>query len=97
MNKKTIKDVVLEFLSFLEHKIDTDSMTMDDVKALADAIMHGLPVTGTVSDFASFYGRTEGAVRHVISRSVLEKPRRRVHYTFSKFSSRVPDSWRKLK
>lgn len=97
MKNPTPKQVVSEFLGFLKYKVDSDTLTIDDVKAMADMIMHGLPVIGTVADIAGFYGRSEDAVRHVISRSVFEKPRRRVHYTFRNICKVVPDSWRKIK
>ena len=93
MKERTVKEIVSEFLGFLKYKVDTDAMCMEDVKALARAIMGGLSVRGTVEDFAGFYGKTTDNVRHILARKVAEKPRRKVTYTFSKFSLAVPASW----
>ena len=97
MKNQTVKEIVSEFLGFLKYKVDNDTLTMDDVKALAECIMNNLPVLGTVEDIAGFYGRSQDSVRHVISGFVFAKPRRRVHYPFRAVSAQVPKSWRKPK
>lgn len=93
MKNQSVKEIVSEFLGFLKYKVDNDAMTLEDVKALAQAIMGGLPVRGTVKDFAGFYGKPEDSIRHVIHRRVFEKPKRRVEYTFRNIDKEVPTSW----
>lgn len=94
MKQQSIKEIVSEFLGFLKHKVDTDSMCMEDVKELARMIMGGMKVYGTAEDIAAFYGKPVDSVRHVISRRVIEKPKRRVLYPFGAVSRHAPSSWR---
>lgn len=93
MEKSTAKTIVSEFLGFLKYKVDNDLMAMEDISAIAKAVESGLNVRGTAEDFAGYFGKTTDAVRHVIHNSVLDKPVRRVYYSFSKFLKGVPQRW----
>ena len=93
MAKSTIKAIVSEFLGYLKYKVDNDLMTMEDITAIAKVIQGGLDVRGTAEDFAGYFGKTTDDVRHVIHNSVLDKPVRRVYYSFAKFLKGVPQRW----
>ena len=93
MKAQSVKEIVSAFLGFLKYKVDNDSMTMEDVKALAGAIMNGLGVRGTIADLAGFYGKSPDSVRHVTCYKMKDKPRRRVTYSFPEFDSVRPASW----
>ena len=93
MKERTVKEIVSDFLGFLKYKVDNDALTMEDVKALAHAIMNCLPISGSVKDFASYYGKSADSIRHVICYKMAAKPKRRVTYSFQEFDAARPRSW----
>lgn len=94
MRENKAKDVILEFLSFLEYKIDNDALTMEELQEMARVVAERLPLQGTADDFAKFYGQSRSNVSMVINRKVFDKPKRRVYYSFNEFSKKVPKSWK---
>lgn len=87
------KKIVLDFLDFLKYKVDNDLLTMDEIDSLAKTLTSCLIVRGTIDDLAVFYGKTAGNVSTVISRRMIEKPVRRVYYSFNAFRKIVPNTW----
>lgn len=61
---------------------------------LAKTMESNLIVREAADDFASYYGKTTGNVRNVINRRMIEKPVRRVYYSFDAFRRIVPNTWR---
>ncbi len=94
MRENIAKDVLLEFLSFLEYKINNDALTVEELQEAARAVPEGLRLQGTAEDFAKFYGQSRSNVSMVISRKVFDKPKRRVYYSFNEFRKKVPKSWK---
>ena len=95
-NKSEVtKKLVLEFLDFLKYKVENDLLTMNDVDSIAKAIKQDLKIVATSDDMAAFYGQSNGNVRSLISRRMIQKPQRRVYYSFNAFSKIVPDKWKK--
>ena len=86
-----------EILDFYRFKLDEGTCGMDDIESLTKVLEQNMELSGTVSDFAKFYGVSESNVRLVIHRNLLEKPKRRVHYSFNKFLKAVPEKWRILR
>lgn len=84
-----------EFLGFMKFKLDNGGFTMEECTALLRLIDEAIPISATVEDLAGYYGRSEIAVRSVISRKMLKKPTRRVMYDFKEFRRVVPDKWKK--
>ena len=70
---------------------------MEELESVAKVLSENLNVIGTVDDFAKFCNQSEGNVRHVINRKVLDKPKRRVYYRFLPFIKNVPTKWVKDK
>ena len=87
--KETIKQV----LDFLKYKVDNDMCTMEELRSVSDVLQNSLNVIGTVEDFAKFCDQPESSVRNVISRRVIDKPKRRVFYRFFPFIKSVPSKW----
>ncbi len=90
---ETVKKLLLEFLHFLIFKIENDGMSLNEMEALLNMVETSVPAYATVSELASYYGKSEVAVRSVICRKMRSKPRRIVTYDFREFSHVAPDSW----
>ena len=88
------KRILAEFPRFLQYKVEHDGMTLPDMQALL-RVIEQIPVYATADEIAGYYGRSEVAVRSVISRKMLSKPRRRVMYDFREFARVAPDKWKK--
>jgi hypothetical protein len=96
MQKNIAKELLLEFLAFLEDKIKNDELLAEEYESIAKTIEENIPLYGTADDLANFYGKTKDAVWGIIKRNVVEKPRRNiVLHSFRAFSRKVPSSWRK--
>lgn len=89
------KRIVLEFLDFLKYKVENDLLAMEDIDSIASAIMENLKIVGTLDDLSIFYGQSKTNVSSVIKRRMIQKPQRRVYYSFNAFSKIVPEKWKK--
>lgn len=89
------KIILLEFLDFLRFKISNDLLTMEEVEGMARMVEESLPMVGTSEDFARFYNQPKTNVTSMINRRMVQKPVRRVLYSFNVFRRLVPASWRK--
>lgn len=89
------KKLVIEFLDFLKYKVENDLLSMDDIDSIARAIKQDLKIVATSDDLAAFYDQSNGNVRSLISRRMIQKPQRRVYYSFNAFSKIVPEKWKK--
>ena len=94
MQSDIAKKIVLEFLSFLRYKVKNDLLTMEEVESLARMLEESLTVKGTIEDLARFYNQPSKNVTTVISRRMLDKPTRRVFYSFNAFRRIVPSTWK---
>lgn len=90
-----IQKILGEFFGFLQHKVETGGLTLEEQQALLRIIEESVPVYATADDLASFYGKTRDAVHLIVHRKLLSKPKRRVLYDFREFRKIVPDKWRK--
>jgi hypothetical protein len=91
------KELIKQTLKFWLYKIDTNSCTMEEIRSLSSHAAESLGAIGTVEDFAKFCNKPEQAVRNVINRKVIDKPKRRVYYKFFPFIKNIPDKWLKDK
>lgn len=89
------KKLVIEFLDFLKYKVENDLLSKDDIDSIARAITQDLKIVATIDDLAAFYGQPNGNVRSLICRRMIQKPQRRVYYSFNAFSKIVPEKWKK--
>ena len=89
------KRIVLEFLDFLKYKVENDLLAMEDIDSIASAIKENLKIVGTLDDLSTFYGQSKTNVSPVIKRRMIQKPQRRVYYSFNAFSKIVPEKWKK--
>lgn len=90
-----MKTLLSEFLGFLKYKVDHDALTLEEEQAMLRIIEDTIPLTATAEDLANYYGRTPEAIRSVIHRKLLKKPRRRVMYDFREFQRVAPEKWKK--
>lgn len=94
MQENIVKKIALEYLSFLRYKIKNDLLTMEEIESLARLFEENLIVTGTVDDLARFYNQSRKNVYAVINRRMLQKPIRKVLYSFSAFRKIHPSTWK---
>lgn len=87
------KDLVRQTLDYWRYKLDHDLCTMEEIDSIAKMMESNLKVMGTAEDFARYCGKPEQSVRNVISRKVMDKPKRRVFYNFFPFIKNIPDKW----
>ena len=95
MSKETNlgKRIALEFLDYLRFKVESDSLTVEEVDSIAKTFESSLNLTGTADDFARFYGKSKTNVTTVIDRKMISRPKRLVSYSFNEFQRAVPISW----
>lgn len=93
MQEKVCKKIVLEFLAFLRYKVKNDLLTMEEIESLARMFEENLTVLGTADDLARFYNQPRSNVSNVINRRMIEKPVRKLFYSFKAFRSVKPSSW----
>lgn len=91
------KETIKQTLEFLLYKVDNDLCTMEELRSISDLVQNSLDVVGTVEDFAKHFDTSESNVRTVINRKVMDKPKRRVFYSFFPFVKNVPSKWLKNK
>ena len=91
---KIFKNIILEILDYLRYKVENDRLTLSETESIARTIESGLDLQGTVEDFSRFYGHPRTNISSVINRRMIEKPVRRVSYSFGSFRKIVPDRWR---
>lgn len=89
------KKIVLEFLDFLKYKVENDLLTMEDIDSIARVVKADLKIMGTLDDLASFYGQSKTNVSSVINRRMIQKPQRRIYYSFNAFQKITPEKWKK--
>lgn len=82
-------------LDYYKQRIMNDGCTMEEINSATKALEENLPVSGTISDFAKFYGKSEVNIRATIARKLLDKPKRVLLYRFHPFQKIVPKSWRR--
>ena len=94
MSNNLAKRLLSEFLSFLLYKIDNDLLTMEEMDSLSKTVETNLRLIGTVDDFAKFYDQPRTNISSVIHRKLLDKPKRRVFYSFNSFRRIIPNKWK---
>lgn len=87
------KRIILEVLDYLRYQVDNDRCTPEEMRSFANTIEDNLDIECTVQDIAERYKQSPSNVRNVLSRNFMPKPKRRVHYSFSKFIKFIPKSW----
>ena len=86
------KELLKETLDFYKYKLD-HGCTMEDIETAARWAAENINALGTAEDFAKFLGKSEKDVRVVLSRKVIDKPKRRVFYHFLPFIKNIPHKW----
>ena len=89
------KRILADYLGYLKYKVEHDGLTLEEGQALLRVFEDSIHMSATTDDLAAYYGRSNEAVRAVISRKMLSKPKRRVTYSFNEFRSVLPDKWKK--
>lgn len=88
------KETLKELFKFGIYKLDNNLCTPEEIDSLADMVKSGLDLQATIPDLAKFFGVSEQNVRTTINRKMIEKPRRRVVYSFPSFIKIAPEKWR---
>lgn len=88
-------ELLKEILEFYIYKLKAGKCTQQEAESAVKVLQENMPIDGTISDFANFYGVSESNVRAVIARKLFAKPKRVLLYPFHKFMQIIPESWRK--
>lgn len=91
------KLLLSEILAYYKKKVDNNLCTMEEMESACKVLQENMEIYGSISDFAKFYGVSEGNVRSTINRKLIAKPKRKVLYPFHKFVKIVPERWRNHK
>lgn len=89
------KRLLAEFLGFLKYKVEHDGLTLEEEQAMLRVIEDSVPLSATADDLSGYYDKSPVAVRSVLHRKMLSKPKRRVMYDFKEIRRIVPDKWKK--
>lgn len=89
------RKILAEFLGFLKYKVEHGGFTLEEEQELMQLFVGCVHISATADDLAGYYGRSPEAVRAVVSRKMISKPKRRVLYDFNEFRSIAPDKWKK--
>ena len=89
------RKILSEFLGFLQYKVQHGGFTFEEEQAMLRMFEDSLQVSATAQDLAGYYNKSPEAIRAVISRKMLSKPKRRVLHSFNEFRKVVPDKWKK--
>ena len=87
------KKTLLEILKFYVTRIENDTCTMSEMESAVKALESNMEISGTMDDFAKFYGKSKSAVHGVIKRYMIPKPKRKVLYPFHIFRKIIPPKW----
>ena len=86
------KELVI-LLDYYKYRLTSGGCTLPEMNSLGKILAQHMDIEGSSADFAKFYGVSEDSIRHILSRYMVEKPKRRVFYNFRSFSKLVPRKW----
>ena len=92
--ENVIRESVADMFGMLEYKVRNGVMSFDDVQSLVTLFEVNGGIKATTSDLANYYHQSEDNVRHILHRSFMPKPIRRVYYDMFSFAKNVPSKWR---
>lgn len=89
-----IREAVADMFGMLEYKVRNGDVSFDDLRSLVALFeIHG-GIKATATDLANYYHQSEDNVRHILHRTYMPKPIRRVYYDMFSFAKNVPLKWR---
>lgn len=92
-NANLMREALGDFFGILEYKARHGVMSLEDVRAIFEAITASGGIKATVKEIAGYYHQSEDNVRHVIHRNIMPDPKRMVYYDFGAFRDKVPPRW----
>lgn len=93
VTKNVMREALADMFGILEYKVRSGEVCYDDLSVVMSVIEANGGVKATVNELASFYHQSEDNVRHIIHRSFMPKPTRRVYYDMLSFAKNVPNKW----
>lgn len=90
-----IREALADMFGLLEYKVRNGEMTYEDMLRLVSLYEMNGGIKATVSDLAGYYHQSEDNVRHILHRTYMPKPTRRVYYDMFSFAKNVPSKWRR--
>lgn len=90
-----MKKILIEVLEFYKMKLENDKCTPEELRTAFNALSNDVVCEVTIKDLADFYGQSESNVRNVLSRNIIEKPKRKITYNFISVSKILPSRWKK--
>lgn len=88
-------EIIITTLKFWIKKVRRGDCTREQKLAVVNAFETIDNADATIDDLAAFYGESKDAVKSLIKRNYIGKPKRNVVlYSFAKFRKIVPNKWR---
>lgn len=89
-----VDEMLITTLKFFIKKIRRGDCTMEQTRAILEAIDSNCEIYGTADEIADFYHVPKQAVYDLMKRKYVGKPKRNIAmYSFSKIRDKVPKSW----
>lgn len=91
-----LQDFVIKALRLAEQQIRDNQCSEEELSSVARFFAERMNAWVSVQDLAKLYGKSENAVRTVISRRHIperDKPQRKVFYRAGWFAKNAPRSW----
>ena len=93
MEEIDVKQELLRLLDYYKTQLESGGCTMGAMLSFYQFLMEHINVVGTAEDFAKFYDIPESTIRSLLSRKMVQQPKRRVFYPFHEFTKIVPRKW----
>ena len=95
--RKTTENVIREALAdmfdILAYKVRHGAMSESELRTIFSILRTEGGVQATVKELAEYYHQSEDNVRHVIHRSPMPSPKRKVYYDVESFFDNMPAKW----
>lgn len=92
-NQSLSREILIRSIDYLKYKIEHNTLSVSEMQALVRFFCEDLNLEGTAEDFADFFGQSKNNVKVAICRKLIDSPKRKVLYPFSKFIRIVPRTW----
>ena len=92
-NQRFCNKIICEILDFLRHKVESDTLTLEEEQAIIRLFESNISLSATIDDLARYFNQSQGNIRAVIHRRLISKPKRRVMYNFLDFLKVIPEKW----
>lgn len=89
------KQYLIGFFKYQIHRLESNDCTTAEIDSAYEACLRDFTSYATIDDLSRHFGKSKDAVKSIISRKMIEKPKRNTAlYKYNIFAKLVPDKWR---